>query len=169
MIIEQSKVVGLKYSLFVPTENGNQLIEETSLEHPFEFLFGMGGVLPKFEEELKGKSVGDEFSFVIPCDQAYGQHEPNDVVELPKNVFAADGNLPEEVKAGQVLAMNDDKGNTFDGMVRSINEDTVTMDFNHPLAGLDLHFNGSVLSVRDASKEELEHGHVHGPDGHHHH
>ena len=92
------------------------------------------------------------------------------IAKIPKEAFNVDGVFDEErVKEGEELMMNDADGNQLMGFVEEIGEEFVIMDFNHPLADHNLHFVGEVLEVRDATAEELDHGHAHGPGGHHHH
>jgi FKBP-type peptidyl-prolyl cis-trans isomerase SlyD len=91
------------------------------------------------------------------------------VVDIPKQVFEVDGQIDEEMlQEGNFLPMADNQGNHMQGKVVEIGADTVKMDFNHPLAGMVMHFDGKVADVRDATQEELAHGHVHGEGGHHH-
>ncbi len=171
MIISEDKAVTVNYYLTASKNNApEELIEETSAEHPFVFLFGYGSVLPDFETSLNGKQKGDKFDFRISSKNGYGDFEKDYVVKIDKAAFFVDGKFDDtRVKVGQDLEMSDAEGNPLMGRVLSINDTEVEMDFNHPLAGYELHFIGEVLDVREASAEELDHGHVHGPGGHHHH
>jgi FKBP-type peptidyl-prolyl cis-trans isomerase SlyD len=157
---------------YLTANKGNQpeeLIEETSNEHPFVFLFGYGAVLPDFETHLFGKQKGDKFDFRIGADKGYGQIEKDYIVKIDAASFMIDGAFDDtRVRVGEDIEMSDAEGNPLVGKVLSINETEVEMDFNHPLAGYDLHFIGEVLEVREATKEELDHGHIHGDGGHHH-
>jgi len=168
MKIEKNKVVSLIYIL----KNGNaqgEVIQEVSKEKPFVHLFGVGGLLPAFEENLSGLVVGDKFGFQLSSKDAYGENRAEDVVELTKEIFMQDGKLDTElVQIGKYIPMKNDDGHVIEGKVISITDEGVIMDFNHPLAGKDLHFSGEIIEVRDASKEEVSHGHVHGEGGHHH-
>jgi FKBP-type peptidyl-prolyl cis-trans isomerase SlyD len=172
MIIENKKVVSLNYVLTTPTaeKGGEELIEKTTTENPFVFLYGAGGLLEQFESELKSLKVGDAFDFIIDAKNAYGLSHSDHIVEIPKTAFQdKDGNIDEEmVNEGNVLPMVDHEGNRMEGLIVGITETSIKMDFNHPLAGKDLHFKGEVLEVRDASEEEIAHGHVHGAQGHQH-
>lgn len=173
MIIENKKVVAVNYQLSVPgaTKGEETIAEKTDAAHPFVFLFGAGQLLPDFEGNLKGKKVGDTFDFRIAADKGYGLRDENYVVTLPIDVFRNpdDGSVDDEqVKVGNTLPMVDNEGNHMHGLVKTVSETEVVMDFNHPLAGQELHFIGEVLEVRNATQEEIEHGHVHGPGGHHH-
>ena len=170
MTIGSNKVVSVNYHLTGKIGNeAEELIEQTSKEQPFVFLHGSGGLLEDFEKNLNGKKAGDAFDFHIKADKAYGEHNAEYVAELPKKVFEVDGKFDEErVKAGEELPMVDAEGHQMHGLVIEVSADHVVMDFNHPLAGYDLHFSGEVLEVRDATADELDHGHVHGPHGNHH-
>jgi len=170
MIISDEKAVSVGYNLSGKKNNQpEELIEQTTPDHPFVFLFGFGGVLPQFEENLAGKQKGDKFDFTIKPEHGYGNYEADYVISLARKVFEIEGEFDEErIQVGREIEMNDADGNPLLGKVLSINANEVQMDFNHPLAGYELHFTGEILEVREATKEELDHGHVHGPHGHHH-
>jgi FKBP-type peptidyl-prolyl cis-trans isomerase SlyD len=167
MIIESNKVVTITYKLQESNKEGD-IVQEVVENEPFVFLFGTEQVLPGFESNLQGKTTGDTFSFEIKSDDSYGPIDDEAIVTLPINIFMVEGKLAEMVKIGEFLPMNDQEGNEMQGLVLEIGEETIKMDFNHPMAGLDLFFTGKVLDVREANPEELDHGHVHGPEGHHH-
>jgi FKBP-type peptidyl-prolyl cis-trans isomerase SlyD len=171
MQVSEEKVVSVTYNLTASKDNGpEELIEQTTSDRPFAFLFGFGGVLPDFENNLSSKQKGDKFDFKIEAKNGYGNFEKDYVVKVDKAAFMVDGKFDSSrVKVGEDIEMNDAEGNQLIGRVLQITDEFVEMDFNHPLAGYDLHFIGEVLEVRDASQEELDHGHVHGPGGHHHH
>lgn len=171
MNIAKDTVVSVNYHLTAKIGEGEEnLVEQTSLEHPFVFLCGSGSLLADFEANVMGKKAGDPFDFRIAAGKAYGHIEPDYIVNVPREAFVVDGEFDyERVKEGVELEMNDADGNVLIGIVKKVGLEQVTMDFNHPLAGHDLHFVGTVLSVRAATEEELDHGHVHGPGGHHHH
>lgn len=171
MTIDNNTVVSLNYKLSVSDGSAKEeLVEETSAEQPFVFLYGVGGLLEEFEGNLKGLKSGDKFDFVIKAENGYGTSADENIVRIPMAAFVAEGEeLDEEMVAvGNFLPMVDDQGHQMQGLVVEITDDYIKMDFNHPLAGKDLHFIGDVNEVREASVEELEHGHVHGPGGHHH-
>jgi FKBP-type peptidyl-prolyl cis-trans isomerase SlyD len=171
MTISEDKVVTVNYTLSAKKNDApEELVEQTSPEHPFVFLFGFGGVLPDFETNLAGKGKGDKFDFKITSANGYGDHEKDYIVKIDRQAFEIDGKFDDNrVKVGRDVEMSDAEGNPLVGKVINISDKDVEMDFNHPLAGYELHFIGEVLDVREATKEELEHGHVHGPGGHHHH
>lgn len=164
MKIDNNHVVGLTYDLYV-TENGEKKhVESATTENPLVFLYGVGMMLPKFEEHLSGLAVGDDYAFTLSAEDGYGEYDEAAVANLPKEMFG-DQPLPE---IGSILPLQDNNGNQFQGRVVSIVEDAVLVDLNHPMAGHELHFNGTIQEVRPATKEELEHGHVHGAGGHQH-
>lgn len=164
MKIDNNHVVGLTYDLYV-TENGDKkYVESATTENPLVFLYGVGMMLPKFEEHLSGLAVGDDYAFTLSAEDGYGEYDEAAVANLPKEMFG-DQPLPE---IGSILPLQDNNGNQFQGRVVSIVEDAVLVDLNHPMAGHELHFNGTIQEVRPATKEELEHGHVHGAGGHQH-
>ena len=172
MNIENKKVVSVKYTLFSPNKITNEetQVEKADEKEPLVWLFGTGSMIGDFEKNLNGKKKGDTFDFRISADDAYGKHDPSYLINIPLDAFrgkdgAIDTNM---VKLGNTLPMQDNKGNHLQGKVIEISLTEVRMDFNHPMAGKDLHFIGEVLDVRAASAEELAHGHVHGPGGHHH-
>ncbi len=164
MIIAKDKVVSISYELKV---NG-ELVDTAAAENPLEFLYGHGQLLQLFEDNLSGLTKGDSFEFMIAPKDGYGEVNDMAIVELPKDIFMVDGELQEDLLIiGNRLPMRDSEGNALDGTVVEVNETAVVMDFNHPLAGQDLFFTGNVVGVREASSEELTHGHVHG-QGHSH-
>jgi FKBP-type peptidyl-prolyl cis-trans isomerase SlyD len=161
MVIESNKVVTITYKLQESNKEG-EIVQEVLEKEPFVFLFGTEQVLPGFESNLQGKTTGNDFSFEIKSDDSYGPIDEEAIVTLPINIFMVEGKLAEMVKIGEFLPMNDQEGNEMQGLVLEIGDETIKMDFNHPMAGLDLFFTGKVLDVREANPEELDHGHVHG-------
>jgi FKBP-type peptidyl-prolyl cis-trans isomerase SlyD len=173
MIVEYNKVVSVSYSLHVPEEEegfGEELVEQTSNDNPFVFLFGSSGLIEEFESNLAGKKAGDSFDFFISSANAYGDYDHDKLADIPIGAFKGeDGELDTEmVQIGNELPMVDNEGKRLVGIVEEVTDSVVRMDFNHPLAGSDLHFTGYVLNVREATPEEISHGHVHGPHGHEH-
>jgi FKBP-type peptidyl-prolyl cis-trans isomerase SlyD len=162
MIIEKNRVVSLVYELRVDDSKG-EVIESLNEDKPLSFIFGNGSLLPKFEENIDGLKIGDKFSFALKCEDAYGLATEDAVVDIPKNVFEVEGEFDDEmVKVGNAIPMMDGDGNRLNGIVLDVNHETVKMDFNHPLAGDDLFFSGKVTEIREATAEELTHGHIHG-------
>ncbi len=158
MVIAKDKVVSISYELKV---NG-ELVDAAESANPLVFLYGRGQLLQLFENNLNGLSVGDSFEFMIPPKDGYGEVNDMAVVELPKDIFMVEGELQDDLLViGNRLPMRDSEGNALDGTVVEVNDTAVVMDFNHPLAGQDLFFTGSIVNIREASAEELAHGHVH--------
>ncbi len=154
-IIQNGAVVSLTYTLKL--QNG-EVIDYSEAEEPLEYLHGADNIIPGLEKELTGLQVGAAKDVRVSPAEGYGEYDPEDVevVErklLPKNM---------EMKLGMVLAIRDDDGNMSEAYVREIAPDSVTLDFNHPLAGQPLFFSVEVVGVRDATPEEMEHGHPHG-------
>lgn len=169
MKIEKNKVVSVTYKLEAnPSGEEKKHIETADATRPLVFLFGSGGLIPAFEENLSGLTIGDNFSFSIEAANAYGEIEPEALVELPIDIFKVDGVVDMQMlQTGNMVPMSDKDGNRLDGKVVAVTGESVKMDFNHPLAGHNLHFSGEVIEVRDASEEEMSHGHAHtGEHGH---
>lgn len=158
MKIEKNKVVGLSYVLRTDGPKGD-VVEKVSAKRPLEFIYGIGQLLPKFEENIAGLAVGDTFEFLLPCDDAYGKALEEYVIDVPKTVFMVDGKIDESIlQEGNALPMMDNQGNHMNGVIVEVKDDVVVMDFNHPMAGDDLYFTGKVEAIRDATEEELKNG-----------
>lgn len=162
MTIQPNSVVALTYDLYT-TQNGEEVfVEKADAENPLVFLYGVGMMLPKFEENLNGLSVGDTYDFELAAVDAYGEKDEAAIAELPADMFK--GN--EMPMVDSILPLQDNQGNQFRAKVTGVTDNAVTVDLNHPMAGQDLHFKGEILNVREATQEELAHGHAHGADGH---
>lgn len=147
----------------------NEVVDQADETNPLVYLAGVGMMITGFERELEGKVAGDSFDFALVAEEAYGEYNEEAIVPVPKEVFVVDGVFDEEiVQVGRTLPMQDQHGNPLQGTIVDITDEAVVMDFNHPLAGKNLHFSGTVVDVREATQEEITHGHVHGPGGHHH-
>jgi FKBP-type peptidyl-prolyl cis-trans isomerase SlyD len=132
------------------------VFESATEQNPLIFLHGAGLMIPAFEEQLLGKKSGENFEIAIPAASGYGDINEEAVVELPIDIFKVDGKVDENLLTpGKSIPMMSAHGQRMDGIVVSVQADVVTMDFNHPLAGEDLHFTGTVLEVRQATEEEL--------------
>ena len=171
MIATNNMVVAVSYTLMVDDgETGFRWYETVTDADPFYFLFGHHNLLPALEQVLEGKSVGDTFLVLIGFEEGYGDYDDSKRVIIPKANFKEDGKKNRDLlRVGNVIPMQDDKGNHLRGEVLKVDYMGVHLDFNSPLAGLDLQFEGKIVSIREAVPVEIEHGHVHGPDGHHHH
>ncbi|MDR1601034.1 MAG: peptidylprolyl isomerase [Tannerella sp.] len=156
MKIAIDSFVSVIYDLNTGTGDDRKLKECATAESPLEFIFGTGVVLPAFEDRLKGLEAGGTFQFSLPPEHAYGEYEEENVIELPKKVFEMDGQFDAEfVREGSVLPMESSDGYRMNGTVMTVDTDTVVMNFNHPLAGETLHFSGKVLTVRQATAEDI--------------
>lgn len=165
MIAAKNSVVSIVYELRSGSKKG-EVVESLTSENPLTFLFGTGGLLPKFEEQLDGLTTGDNFEFQLNSEDAYGPIIENAIVHVPQSVFEIDGKIDENLmKIGAVVPMMDTEGRRLNGKVIALEGDAVKMDFNHPMAGEDLYFKGEVTDVRSATEEELTHGHVHATGG----
>lgn len=168
MKVAENKVVAVAYELRVDNPEGD-VVDKAERESPFTFLVGTGNVIEQFENNLKGKEAGDAFSFSIESDDAYGPVDERAIVDVPKEAFMVEGQVANDLlQEGKFLQMQDQNGNPLRGKIVNVQDNAVKMDFNHPMAGKDLFFSGEVVEVREASPEEIDHGHVHGPGGHHH-
>ena len=125
-------------------------------------------MIPDFEAGVVNLEVGDTFSFSIEAAKAYGKRSEDAIIELDKEMFLDEGKLAEGIEEGKIVPLQDQNGRVVPAKVVKINEETLTMDVNHPLADQDLHFTGNVIEIREATAEEISHGHVHGPGGHQH-
>lgn len=165
MTAEQNRVVSIVYELRNGSKEGD-IVETLTPERPLTFLFGTGGLLPKFEENLNGLNAGDPFEFLLHSEDAYGPVVESAIVHVPQSVFEVDGSIDENLmKIGNTVPMMDAEGRRLNGKVIAIEGDAVKMDFNHPMAGNDLYFKGQVTDIREATEEELNHGHVHAAGG----
>jgi FKBP-type peptidyl-prolyl cis-trans isomerase SlyD len=170
MQIGQNKVVTVSYVLHSSKEGSEKVkVEEPGDENPLVFLFGSGQLIPAFESNLLGLTIGNDFSFSIDAENAYGMMEDDALVRVPDEMFKVDGVLDLEVlRIGNMVPLLDREGNQLVAKIVSVDDGTVLLDFNHPLAGHDLHFAGKVMEVREASADELSHGHAHTPGMHDH-
>jgi FKBP-type peptidyl-prolyl cis-trans isomerase SlyD len=158
MKITSNKSVSAEYELYVDgeTEGELELMEKATAEQPLNFIYGVGMMLPKFEENLFGLAVGDTFDFIINNEEAYGPYEDENVLDLDRSIFEIDGKLDTEmVFEGNVVPLMDNEGHRINAQVVEVTDTHVKVDLNHPLAGENLHFKGKVLEVREATEKEL--------------
>ena len=157
--VQDGVVVSMEYSLHVDGE----LLDTSDGQGPLQFLVGYGNVIAGLEQEMMGMKIGDSKDVVVQPEDGYGEFDDDAFMNVPKKDFPQD--MPLEVDAE--LTVRDEEGHARYARVDSIEGDTVRLDFNHPLAGAELHFNVKVVALREPNEEELEHGHVH-EDGHSH-
>ena len=161
MKVGKDKVVLMHYTL---KNDAGDVIDSSDGGDPLPFLQGHGNIIPGLESALEGSQAGDKLDVSIKPKEAYGERMKDAIQEIPKSALKG----IDEVKVGMQLQSQDQDGNTFLVNVTKIEDDKITVDANHPLAGQTLHFSVSIESVRKAEAEELSHGHVHA-EGHHHH
>lgn len=152
----ENKFITVAYKLYTIEDGDKDFAEEATVEKPFEFISGLGLTLPLFEENIKDLQAGETFDFVINKEDAYGVYDERQVVPLPKKTFEIDGVFDSEhIVEGAIIPLMNAEGQRFNASVSKITENQVTVDLNHPLAGCDLQFIGSVVESRLATNEEL--------------
>ena len=161
LLITNEKVIEFNYTL--KDDEGN-VIDQSPEGQPLAYLHGYQNIIPGLESQLAGKSVGDKFTASIEPADAYGEFDDAAVQEVPRENFQG----VEDIQPGMQFQSQTEDGHVMLVTVKDVQEDKVIVDANHPLAGKKLHFDVEVTSIRDASDEELQHGHVHGAGGHHH-
>jgi FKBP-type peptidyl-prolyl cis-trans isomerase 2 len=143
---------------------------EAPKNDPYEFLCGFGALLPKFEENLQGLEIGKTFEFILSAEEGYGEYEEEAIITMQKADFVLDGqDASDMITIGNIIPLQDQNGQTFQGRITAIGEADVTIDMNHPFAGKNLHFSGEIISIRDAHESEITHGHIHHGGDHSHH
>jgi FKBP-type peptidyl-prolyl cis-trans isomerase SlyD len=161
MQVGKDKVVSIDYTL---TNNQGQVIDSSQGRDPLAYLHGKGNIIPGLEKALEGKAVGDNLKVAVQPEEGYGNHDPRMVQSVPKAAFKGVDNI----QPGMQFQAQGPGGQARLVTVTKVDGDNVTVDANHPLAGQTLNFDVTVKGVRDASADELSHGHVHGPGGHQH-
>lgn len=152
-----NKKIRVAYTLISHRDGESEEVEKTTREQPFEFLSGVGYTLDAFEDNLKDLKKGDTFDFTIPFADAYGEYDPDHVQEFNSEVFTIDGKFDSaHVYAGNVIEMMRADGSPILGTVKEVTPLKVVMDFNHPLAGCDLQFTGTVVESRFATEAEMK-------------
>ena len=155
MQIGENSVVSIHYTL---KDEDGQVLDTSDGRQPLDYIHGAGQIIPGLEQELEGKSAGDEFSVVIEPDQGYGSRDESLVHEVPKSEFEK----PHEIEVGMQFRVGAEGGNLI-MVVAGVGDDTVTLDGNHPLAGVSLAFDVSVEGVREATEDEIRASrHIHG-------
>lgn len=161
MTIAPNHVVTLTYKLHTVKDGERTFVEEANKSNPLDFLYGVGMMLPKFEENIAGLKSGETTDFELSAADAYGEIDEQAIAQLPTAMFGEAGIPP----VGEILPLQDNQGNQFRARVTEVSPEAVVVDLNHPMAGQNLHFAIEILDVRPATAEELSHGHSHGPDG----
>ena len=160
MQVSEHKVVTLNYEV---VDDQGQLIDQSEDDGPLAYIHNTGQLIPGLENALEGRSQGDRLSIDEPPDQGYGERDEEGVQTVSRDQFDDDA----AIEAGMQFEAQDDDGHQIVTVV-GVDDDNITLDTNHPLAGKTLHFEVEIIEVRDATPEELDHGHVHGPGGHQH-
>jgi FKBP-type peptidyl-prolyl cis-trans isomerase SlyD len=159
MLIADQKVVTIDYTL---TDDQGEVLDTSRGQEPLTYIQGAGNIIPGLESALAGKTAGDDLKVTIPPEQAYGQRDEELVQAVPRDRFPG-----EAIEVGMRFHAQGEEGSQVVTVV-SVDAANVTVDANHPLAGMTLAFEVKVIEVRDATAEELSHGHVHGKGGHEH-
>lgn len=159
MQIGKEKVVAIHYTL---RDNSGNILDSSEGRDPLHYIQGIGNLIPGMEEGLEGKIKGDKVDIKVSPEKGYGVRNDQLIQKVPRSAFG-----DQEVRKGMQFQAGSNHGSQV-VTVTEVNLDSITVDGNHPLAGVELNFAVEVMDVREASKEELDHGHVHGPGGHHH-
>jgi len=149
-----NKVVSLAYTLKLKT---GEIVDYSEAGEPLEYLHGAGNIIPGLETALEGLKIGDTRDVEIDPKDGYGDYDPEEVQTVGRDMIPSD--IP--LQLGMTLMVSDEEGNEMEAYVREIGPDHVALDFNHPLAGQVLFFNVEIVDVREATEEEIEHGHPH--------
>jgi FKBP-type peptidyl-prolyl cis-trans isomerase SlyD len=160
MQIAENTVASFHYTL---TNDAGEVLDTSRGREPLAYLHGAGNIVPGLEEAMVGHKAGDSFKVDVAPEDGYGNHHEGLVQDVPRAAFQG----VDEIEPGMSFQANTPQG-VHSVTVTKVTSEMVTVDGNHPLAGQTLHFDVEVTDVRAASAEELQHGHVHGPGGHHH-
>ena len=153
----ENKYITVAYKLYVERDGKQEMVEEATAEHPFQFISGLGTTLERFEKEIAALNAGDKFDFVIPCAEAYGEYVPEGVHTVSKEMFFIDGKFDSErIYPGSIVPLQDTEGHHFYATVNEVTDANVTVDLNHPHAGKDLTFKGEVVATRPATAKEMQ-------------
>jgi len=161
MKIQKNSAVSFHYSL---TDDHGNSIDSSEGKEPLAYLHGAGNIIPGLEEALEGKSANDSLTVAVTAEKGYGEVQKELIQEVPRAAFQG----VDSIEVGMQFEAQTGQGGTVPVTVTAVNDDSVTVDGNHPLAGKNLNFDVSIEEVREASEEELAHGHIHGPGGHQH-
>ncbi len=154
----ENNYITVAYKLYVKDEDDKEeeLVEECSAEHPFMFISNLGHTIPAFESAVADLQKGSAFDFVIPCKDAYGEFNDELMFDVEKKMFEVNGVFDSQhIYEGNIIPLQGEDGSRFHGTVIEVKDDAVTLDLNHPRAGQDLHFIGTVCENRPATNEEI--------------
>jgi FKBP-type peptidyl-prolyl cis-trans isomerase SlyD len=153
-----NKYIAVAYELYTVTDGEKELVEEAPAHHPFQFVSGFGYALEDFEKNVINLNAGDDFDFTLTKEQAYGDYEQERVLDLDREIFTINGHFDHEnIVVGAMLPLQNEEGMRLYGKVLEITDSHVKVDLNHPLAGKDLNFKGSIVENREATDEEIKH------------
>lgn len=158
-VIKDDVVVKFNYTL---TDSEGQVIDQSNGQ-PLAYLHGAANIIPGLEKALTGKTVGDKLTVNVPAAEAYGEYYAEMVQEVPREMFQG----VENIDVGMQFQAQAEDGIQI-VTVKAVQDDVIIIDGNHPLAGRDLNFDVEIVDIREATQEELDHGHVHGDGSHHH-
>ena len=151
------KYITVSYDLFAVENGKEELVEQATKEHPFQFISELGEAHEAFEKHVKDLAEGEKFDFTLSVEEAYGPYFEDRVVEVPKEVFCVDGRfLKDEIFPGNIIPLVNDEGNHFYGLVLEVGDTSVTVDCNNLFAGKELHYVGAVVTSREATNEEIQ-------------
>jgi FKBP-type peptidyl-prolyl cis-trans isomerase SlyD len=162
MQIAKNTVATIDYTL---TDPQGQVIDTSKGRQPLSYLHGASNIIPGLESALEGKSAGEVVNVTVPPEKGYGPRDPNLLQSVPRSNFQG----VNDIKPGMQFQAQTPQGGQHVVTVVKVDPQNVTVDANHPLAGMELKFDVTVVDVRQASPEEINHGHAHGANGHHHH
>ncbi len=152
-----NKIYSIAYKLYTITDGVRDMEEEAPASDPFIFISGFGTTIPGFESHIADLDKGAEFNFTLSKAEAYGERYDERVIDLDKQIFTIDGKFDDKhIQEGAIIPLQNEDGNRFMGQVVSIGDTTVRIDLNHPLAGCELNFVGSVIDCREATNEEIQ-------------
>ena len=155
--INPSKTIVVSYDMYTEYEGVKELVEQATAEQPFQFTTGLGFTFEAFEEKFKSLSEGDTFNFTLTKDETNGDRRDDLIFDVDKNIFCVDGKFDDkQIYPGNVIPLMNAEGQRMNGLVVDVKEEAVTIDLNHPYAGMNLVFEGKVLSMHDATKEEIQ-------------
>lgn len=160
-LVAKNMVVSFHYTL---KDKEGQVLDSSSGSEPLAYLHGYGQIVSGLETALLGKAPGAQFTVVVAAKDGYGDREDQLVISVGKSEWT----LPDTVGVGEIIELQSPEGHVIPARIVEMNDQSVVLDANHPLAGEDLHFDVELISVRAASAEELAHGHAHGVGGHQH-
>ena len=165
-IVEQDSVVSVNYTGTYPQTG--EVIDLCEGRDPLTFLVGHKQMILGFEQEMLGATVGETRKFTLTPDEAYGHRDEAGIQDVQRSDFPDTVDVEQALEQGIPLGAYNEEGQPMQFRIVAIEGDIVKIDFNHPMAGETLNFSVDVVAIREATSEELEHGHVHGPGGHHH-